>query len=145
MKGVGGQVARFTHARNSDELASSLRAYSVAHKFFPADAKRRELTDVLLIAADLKDYENPRYLSYVAALVLAVPSTATSMHERAYELLQDFLQVGGYASGFDYAKTITIRRRSWLLGLMVQESLSEARLRADLDLWRSILVSVITV
>ncbi|MEN6487266.1 MAG: HNH endonuclease [Smithella sp.] len=138
IEGNGETLAPFFRARSAGDLASSLRAFTVEHKFSSVAIGQQSIRDVLWLATDLKEYGDPRYFSYLADLMLLMPPPATSHYEKARSLLEAFLEIGGYATGFDHARTITIRRRWWLLRFLLQENFSLACLRKDLDFWRSV-------
>lgn len=124
----------------SDQVAfrNRLREESVPLKYTSQEISNRYLTNVLRAAIDLSDDKDWRHLVYLTDLALADSSADAGIREAIYDILTEILDGGGYGQLIDRAKFVTVRRRWWILHLLLERDPWFDALRSDVSYWRQL-------
>lgn len=119
-------------------LRNYLWNQSVNLKYVDPDFTGGYLTDLLNASIDLRDDKDSRHLVYLTDVALASSGTAYTSLEAVYAILTELLEEGGYGQLIDRAKFVTMRRRWWVLHLLLEDDPWFDALRADVAYWYEI-------
>lgn len=123
---------------NQIKLRDYLRDQGINRKYVGANFGRRQLTNLLHASIDLSDDTDYRHLVYLADLAIYDESADFKTLEAIYLILTEILESGGYAQTMDQAKFVTLRRRWWVVHLLLENNPWIDALRADLLFWQEL-------
>lgn len=125
----------------SPETTSTiLRGRTVSQKYDQVDTSASSLETFLKSIGDLDPFYATSHYSYLVDLTLLHPSPPTLTLERLYEKISGILNSEGYGTSIDQARLITLRRRWWVLHLILEETTQYDTLLADLKFWKDIMM-----
>jgi hypothetical protein len=120
------------------QLREHLRNLALVGKYRQLGITRAELASLLDAALDLNDEVDVRHLVYLTDVVLSERSENLRMLEAVYSVLTELVEGGGYGQTIDRARFVTLRRRWWILHLMLESDPWLEALAADVAYWSSI-------
>jgi hypothetical protein len=124
--------------RTRSTFREHLRTLALHGKYDSLHVGRAELSSLLDAAIDLNDEADVRHLVYLTDIILSDASDKIRMLEAVYSVLTELVESGGYGQTIDRARFVTLRRRWWILHLMLESDPWLEALAADVAYWRSI-------
>lgn len=123
---------------DQERLRAYLRDQSLALKYARPEFSKDYLPNLLHTSIDLSDDRDFRHLVYLADLALSEDSKPHQTRETIFQILTQVLETGGYGQTMDRAQFVTLRRRWWVLHLLLEKDPWIDALIADIIFWREI-------
>lgn len=123
---------------NPSALASFLRSQTILAKYAEIDLSSTFLQRCFNVISGLDPFYSTSHYSYLIDLVMLNPSPSLKLIEQLYEQTSNILSTEGYGTSTDQAKLITLRRRWWILHVLIEKNPNYDSLLADLKLWEGI-------
>ena len=119
-------------------LWDTLRQMVLATKYETVSFSDVLLDDLLRACIDLDNEADFRHLIYLSDLALRDSNSSFRILESLYALFTRLLEEGGYGQAYDRAKFITLRRRWWLLHLLLEPDPWLEAMQADIAYWQGL-------
>ena len=118
-----------------NDATAFLRSHAMKARFKEGVFGSRETQSLLAKLSDLDPFYNTAYYSYMTDVILSKPPFDSTTIELLYSALSTVLEINSYGTGRDLAKTITVRRRWWLLHALAEPIPDAQLLILDLNYW----------
>jgi len=123
-----------------ETISTILKERTVKQKYDILDTSATSIDTFLKSIEDLDPFYASSHYSYLVDLILLHPSPPTRALEQLYEKISTILNSEGYGTSIDQARLITLRRRWWVLHLILEERTQNETLLADLNFWKNIMM-----
>ena len=124
--------------RQPEKIGDYLRKISIQAKYDKLEISNSRLEKGLNFIKELDPYYSSSHYSYLVDLLLLNSKPSNKILEQLLELVSNILETSGYGSNIDQAKLITLRRRWWVLTLIINPGAWQKILEKDLRLWKKI-------